>query len=286
VNPVAPDLRSSAGALTCEALSLAKQMGDAADAGMLLGLHAAGGDEPACALLGLRRADAGELAYDERLASQSMSGGSSSDSLGQVVGEGVAEPALPPVRPRTSAVQESGTEQVEEARSISGPNPIPRPNAKTLALILNPNPNQEARFSPSPSPTPDPWQYAQRWAAAKAVAASLARHPGADGGHGGGALDAQGGGAAAVAIAGLAASVQQKAGLVDGSKRVASNPRKEWSATEDELIRNGVAQMGYKWRVLGAPRPLTLTLTPNPNPNPNPEPNPTPTPTLTLTLTL
>ena len=63
-------------------------------------------------------------------------------------------------------------------------------------------------------------------------------------------------------------------------------PRKEWSATEDELIRNGVAQMGYKWRVLGAPRPLTLTLTPNPNPNPNPEPNPTPTPTLTLTLTL
>ena len=33
--------------------------------------------EPACAaLLGLRRAGAGELAYDERLASQSMSGGS------------------------------------------------------------------------------------------------------------------------------------------------------------------------------------------------------------------
>ena len=55
-------------------------------------------------------------------------------------------------------------------------------------------------------------------------------------------MDAQGGGAAAVAIAGLAASVQQKAGLVDGSKRVASNPRKEWSATEDELIRNGVKQ--------------------------------------------
>ena len=56
-------------------------------------------------------------------------------------------------------------------------------------------------------------------------------------------MDAQGGGAAAVAIAGLAASVQQKAGLVDGSKRVASNPRKEWSATEDELIRNGVAHL-------------------------------------------
>ena len=246
---------------------------------MLLGLHAAGADEPACALLGLRRAGAGELAYDERLASQSMlptplmSGGSSSDSLGEVMGEGVAEPALPPVRPRTSAVQENGTEQVEEARSIPGPNPIPRPNAKTLALTLTPNPNpnqQEARFSASPNPTPDPWQYAQRWAAAKAVAAGLAGYPGADRGHGGGALDAQGGaqggGAAAVAIAGLAASVQQKAGLVDGSKRVASNPRKEWSATEDELIRNGVAQMGYKWRVLGAPRPLTLTLTPNPNP--------------------
>ena len=78
-------------------------------------------------------------------------------------------------------------------------------------------------------------------------------------------MDAQGGGAAAVAIAGLAASVQQKAGLVDGSKRVASNPRKEWSATEDELIRNGVAQMGYKWRVIGDPNPnpnlLTLTRT-------------------------
>ena len=97
------------------------------------------------------------------------------------------------------------------------------------------------------------------------MAASLAGHKGVDSGHGAGALDAQGGGAAAVAIAGLAASVQQKAGLVDGSKRVASNPRKEWSATEDELIRNGVAQMGYKWRVIGDPNPnpnlLTLTRT-------------------------
>ena len=115
---------------------------EAADAGVLLGLRAAGADEPACALLGLRRAGAGELAYDERLSSQSMSGGSSSGSLGEVVGEGVAEPALPSVRPRTSAAQESGTEQVEEARSIPGPNPIPRPNPirrpnpKTLALIL------------------------------------------------------------------------------------------------------------------------------------------------------
>ena len=106
------------------------------------------------------------------------------------------------------------------------------------------------------------------------MAASLAGHKGVDRGEGAGALDAQGGGAAAVAIAGLAASVQQKAGLVDGSKRVASNPRKEWSATEDELIRNGVAQMGYKWRVFDAP---------NPNPNPNPLTLTTRTRTRTLT---
>ena len=62
--------------------------------------------------------------------------------MGEVVGEGVAEPVLPSVRPRTSAPPESGTEQVEEARPIPGPNPIPRPNPiphrkpKTLALIL------------------------------------------------------------------------------------------------------------------------------------------------------
>ena len=76
---------------------------EASDAGMLLGLHAAGADEPACALLGLRRAGAGELAYDERLSSQSMSGGSSSGSLGEVVGEGVAEPALPRLANRARA---------------------------------------------------------------------------------------------------------------------------------------------------------------------------------------
>ena len=162
---------------------------DAADAGMLLGLHAAGA-EPACALLGLSSVGG------EPLASHSSSWGSSSSHLG----EGVAEPALPS-RPRTSAAQESVTDQ----------------------------------------------QYAERWAAAKAVAASLAVH-------GVGGLDTQRGGAAAVAIAGLAAGVQE-AGLIDGGKRVASNPRKEWSSTEDELIRNGVAQLGYKWRVIAAQLP-------------------------------
>ena len=156
---------------------------------MLLGLHAAGA-EPACALLGLSSVGG------EPLASHSSSWGSSSSHLG----EGVAEPALPS-RPRTSAAQESVTDQ----------------------------------------------QYAERWAAAKAVAASLAVH-------GVGGLDMQRGGAAAVAIAGLAAGVQE-AGLIDGGKRVASNPRKEWSSTEDELIRNGVAQLGYKWRVIAAQLP-------------------------------
>ena len=102
---------------------------------MLLGLHAAA-NEPACALLGLRRAAAGELAYDERLSSQSMSGGSSSGSLGEIVGEGVAEPALPSVCPRTSAPPESGTEQVKEARSIPG-----RYLALTLSLAVNLRPS-------------------------------------------------------------------------------------------------------------------------------------------------
>ena len=164
--------------------------GDATDAGMLLGLHAAGA-EPACALLGLSSAGGESLSSH----SSSSRGGSRSSS-----GAGVAEPALPS-RPRTSAAQESATDQ----------------------------------------------QYAQRWAAAQAVAVYLA-------GQGVGGLDAQRGGAAAVAIAGLAASVQET-DLIDGGKRVASNPRKEWSSTEDELIRNAVAQLGYKWRVIAAQLP-------------------------------
>ena len=155
-------------------------------------MHAAAGAEPACALLGLS-----SVGGEPCTSHSSNSGGSSSNYLG----ERVAELALPS-RPRTSAAQESVTEQ----------------------------------------------QYAQRWAAARAVEASLTPGPGGLG------LDAQRGGAAAVAIAGLAASVQG-AGLIDGGKRVASNPRKEWSSIEDELIRNGVAQLGYKWRVIAAQLP-------------------------------
>ena len=37
--------------------------------------------------------------------------------------------------------------------------------------------------------------------------------------------------------------------------RVASNPRKEWSSIEDELIRTGVAQLGPKWRAIAAQLP-------------------------------
>ena len=82
---------------------------------------------------------------------------------------------------------------------------------------------------------------AQRWTAAKAVEAASLAGPSAGG-----------------AAAGTTAAGGEEGEANMGGKRraqVAAHPRKEWSSAEDELIRHGVQQLGYKWRVIAAQLP-------------------------------
>ena len=64
--------------------------------------------------------------------------------------------------------------------------------------------------------------------------------------------------AATIAAAAAAAAAEEEEAVPSSGKRraqVAALPRKEWSLAEDELIRNGVQQLGCRWRVIAAQLP-------------------------------
>ena len=64
--------------------------------------------------------------------------------------------------------------------------------------------------------------------------------------------------AATIAAAAAAAAAEEEEAPSNSGKRraqVAALPRKEWSLAEDELIRNGVQQLGCRWRVIAAQLP-------------------------------